>query len=76
MNIITKRGGESHVTAKVGYGNYDKMFGVGAEGEKFNFWVQRDYSDAIDQTSRIFPKKQLIRPKIKDIGQVGIPPSI
>lgn len=57
VNIITKRGGESHVTAKVGYGNYDKMFGVGAEGEKFNFWVQRDYSDAIDQTSRIFPKK-------------------
>lgn len=57
VNIITKHSGDSHFTTKTGYGNYRQNFAVGATGDKYNIWVQRDFYDAIDQTSRIFPKK-------------------
>lgn len=57
VNIITKRGGESHTTVSGTIGNYLKKFSIGTTGKNYTVYYERDYLGARDNTNRIFPDK-------------------
>ncbi len=67
INIITKKPGSKlpQNIASVQYGNYDKNYSLGVEGEQFNFYYKREYRGALEQYNRLFTtnSKKITREK-------------